>query len=78
MPNAQGCMPLQAIRGTPMQLDTPRSEDATVDQRPGADLTGCLNQAVASGDADAVGQAWQAVKAGSVQPDIDSLNTLLK
>ena len=69
-------MPLQAVRGTPMQLDTPRSEAAASDQRPGADLTGCLNQAVVSGDADTVGQAWQAVKAGSVQPDIDSPQTL--
>ena len=69
---------MQAIRGTPMQLDTPRSEDAGSDQRPGADLTSCLSQAVESGDAETVGQAWQAVKAGSVQPDIDSLNTLLK
>ena len=31
-----------------------------------------------TGDADTMGQAWQAVKTGSVQPDIDSLNTLLK
>ena len=61
-----------------MQLDTPRSEDAGSEQRSGADLTGCLTQAVESGDAETVGQAWQAVKAGSVQPDIDSLNTLLK
>ncbi len=45
-----------------MQLDTPRSEDAGSDRRPGADLTGCLNQAVESGDADMVGQAWQAVR----------------
>ena len=37
-----------------------------------------LVQAVENGDADKVGQAWQAVKAGAVQPDIDSLNTLLK
>lgn len=35
-------------------------------------------QAVARGDAVTVGQAWQQVQAGKVQPDIDSLNTLLK
>lgn len=35
-------------------------------------------QAVETGDADGMGQAWQAVRTGSVQPDIDSLNTLLK
>ena len=35
-------------------------------------------QAVARGDAVTVGQAWQQVQAGRLQPDIDSLNTLLK
>ncbi len=35
-------------------------------------------QAVETGDADTMGQAWQAVKTGSVQPDIDSLNVLIK
>ena len=35
-------------------------------------------QAVVRGDAVTVGQAWQQVQAGRVQPDIDSLNTLLK
>ena len=31
-----------------------------------------------TGDAATMGQAWQAVKTGSVQTDIDSLNALLK
>lgn len=35
-------------------------------------------QAVATGDAVTVGQAWQQVRLGDVRPDVDSLNTLLK
>jgi len=35
-------------------------------------------QAVATGDAVTVGQAWQQVASGDVAPDVDSLNTLLK
>ena len=35
-------------------------------------------QAVANGDVDLVGQAWQQVHTGDVHPDIDTLNALLK
>lgn len=35
-------------------------------------------QAVATGDAVTVGQAWQQVASGDVAPDVESLNTLLK
>jgi hypothetical protein len=35
-------------------------------------------QAVENGDAEMVGQAWRDVKSGTVQPNIDALNSLLK
>ena len=35
-------------------------------------------QAVVNGDALTVGQAWQEVQAGAVEPDIDALNLMLK
>ena len=35
-------------------------------------------QAVENSDAVTVGQAWLEVRHGTVQPDIDSLNALLK
>jgi hypothetical protein len=38
----------------------------------------CGLQAVANGDVDLVGQAWQQVHTGDVHPDIDTLNALLK
>ncbi|CAL5220291.1 g2276 [Coccomyxa viridis] len=64
----------QANKGsnTPMRLDTPASEKAAVH------FSERLQQAVETGDAATMGQAWQAVKTGSVQTDIDSLNALLK
>ncbi|BDA45776.1 hypothetical protein COCOBI_07-5630 [Coccomyxa sp. Obi] len=37
-----------------------------------------LHKAVENGDVDLVGQAWQQVHTGAMQPDIDTLNTLLK